>query len=273
MFIVVRKRLRQLVNECRMRYDGFVIRLKNKEQIDGIRVSCKMLAAMFREIESHVKAGVTGRELDEWARNWIKKAGGKPAFYGFGSKKNPFPGALCISVNDEVIHGIPSERELKNGDLVGIDCGIDLGGYISDQAVSFEIGRVAPEIHRLSEDTRAALYRGIEAARTGDRLLQIGRAVESFIKPKGYGIVYQWCGHGVGLEVHEDPSVPNVPHGANPKMREGMVLAIEPMICMGGGEVNVLDDGWTVVTADGGISAHWEHTIALFHDHTEILTE
>jgi methionyl aminopeptidase len=231
-----------------------------------------MLAAMFREIEPLVKEGATGIELDEWARNWIKKGGGRPAFQGYGNRKNPFPGALCISVNEEVIHGIPSRRRLKDGDLVGIDSGIDLGGYISDMAVSFEIGRVSPEIHLLSEDTRTALQRGIEAARSGERLLQIGRAVESFIRPKGYGIVYQFCGHGVGLDIHEDPSVPNVPHGANPKMREGMVLAIEPMICMGTGEVNTLADGWTVVTADGGVSAHWEHTVAIFDDHTEILT-
>jgi methionyl aminopeptidase len=252
---------------------AILIRLKNKTQVDGIRDSCKMLAALFREIGPLVKAGVTGCELDEWARTWIKKGGGRPAFQGYGSRKNPFPGALCISVNEEVIHGIPSKRKLKDGDLVGIDAGIDLGGYISDMAVSFEVGRVSPEVQRLSEATRAALYQGIQAARAGDRLLQISRAVESFIRPKGYGIVDQFCGHGVGLDVHEDPSVPNVPHGANPKLREGMVLAIEPMICLGTGSVNILDDGWTVVTADGQVSAHWEHTIAIFNDRTEILTE
>jgi methionyl aminopeptidase len=251
---------------------GILIRLKNKTQIDGIRESCKMLAAMFREIEPLVKAGITESELDEWARLWIKKGGGRPAFQGYGSRKNPFPGALCISVNEEVIHGIPSKRRLKDGDLVGIDCGIDLGGYISDMAVSFEIGRVLPEVHQLSVDTRAALHQGIQSARAGDRLLQIGRAVESFIRPKGYGIVDQFSGHGVGLDVHEDPSVPNIPRGANPKLREGMVLAIEPMICLGTGTVDILDDGWTVVTADGKVSAHWEHTIAIFDDHTEILT-
>jgi methionyl aminopeptidase len=252
---------------------SILIRLKNKTQVDGIRDSCKMLAAMFREIGPLVRVGVTGLELDEWAQAWIKKGGGRPAFQGYGSRKNPFPGALCISVNEEVIHGIPSKRTLTEGDLVGIDSGLDLGGYLSDMAVSFEIGRVQPEVHRLSEDTRAALYQGIQAARSGDRLLQIGRAVESFIRPKGYGIVDQFCGHGVGLEVHEDPSVPNIPHGANPKLREGMVLAIEPMICLGTGSINILGDGWTVVTADGKVSAHWEHTIAIFEDHTEILTE
>jgi methionyl aminopeptidase len=232
-----------------------------------------MLAVMFREIAPRVRAGVTEIELDEWAQAWIKKNGGKPAFQGYGSKKNPFPAALCISVNNAVIHGIPSKRKLRDGDLVGIDSGIDLGGYISDMAVSFEIGRVQPEVHKLSEDTRAALHEGIRAACAGNRLLQISRAIESFVRPKGYGIVDQFCGHGVGLEVHEDPSVPNVPHGANPKLREGMVLAIEPMICLGTGAVDILADGWTVVTADGKTSAHWEHTIAIFDDHTEILTE
>jgi methionyl aminopeptidase len=228
---------------------------------------------MFREIAPLVREGAAGCDLDKWAWDWIKRAGGKPAFYGYGSRKNPFPAALCISVNDEVIHGIPSKRKLKDGDLVGVDCGIDLGGYFSDQAMSFEIGRVEPAIRQLSEDTREALHRGIQAARAGERLLQIGRAVEAFIKPKGYGIVHQYSGHGVGLDVHEDPSVPNIPHGANPQLREGMVIAIEPMICMGTGNVNILDDGWTVVTADGRVSAHWEHTVAIFNDHTEILTE
>jgi methionyl aminopeptidase len=249
-----------------------MIRLKNNTQIERIRASCKMLAALFREIEPQVKAGVEERDLDDWAHKWIKKAGGRPAFYGYGGKKNPFPSALCISVNDQVIHGIPGKRRLKDGDLVGIDCGIDLGGFISDQAVSFEIGKVSEEVHRLSENTREALYRGIAAARSGERLLQIGRSIESFLKPMGYGIVHQFCGHGVGFDVHEDPCVPNTPHGPNPKLRDGMVLAIEPMICLGTGDVEVLDDGWTVVTADGRTAAHWEHTIALVNGQAEILT-
>jgi methionyl aminopeptidase len=249
-----------------------MIRLKNSAQIEGIRASCKMLAALFREIEPLVKADVEERELDDWARQWIKKAGGRPAFYGQGGKKNPFPAALCISVNEQVIHGIPGKRRLKDGDLAGIDCGIDLGGFISDQAISFEIGKVSEEVHRLSVNTREALYRGIVAARSGERLLQIGRSIEGFLKPMGYGIVHQFCGHGVGFDVHEDPMVPNVPHGPNPKLRDGMVLAIEPMICLGTGNVEVLDDGWTVVTADGRTAAHWEHTIALVNGQPEILT-
>jgi methionyl aminopeptidase len=249
-----------------------MIRLKNEKQINGIRESCTALSAMFRELIPRVGIGVEAIELDRWAQNWIKKAGGKPAFMGYGSKDNPFPAALCISINNEVIHGIPTRRKIADGDLVSLDCGIDLGGFISDQAVTVEAGKVSEAARTLNRVTRECLYRGIEAARAGDRLLQIARAVESHAKSYGYGVVHQFSGHGVGLAVHEDPSVPNTPHGANPRMTGGMVIAIEPMINMGTGDVEILEDGWTVVTADRKLSAHWEHTVAIFPDHTEILT-
>jgi methionyl aminopeptidase len=172
-----------------------------------------------------------------------------------------------------VIHGIPSKRRIRDGDLVSLDCGIDLGGFISDQAVSVEVGKVSPELHALNTVTRECLYKGIAAAKAGDRLLQIARAVEGHALAHGYGVVHQYCGHGVGLEVHEDPQVPNTPHGSNPKMMKGMVIAIEPMINLGTGDVDLLEDGWTVVTADNKMSSHWEHTIAIFADRTEILTD
>ncbi|MDR1836530.1 MAG: type I methionyl aminopeptidase [Treponema sp.] len=250
-----------------------MIRLKNEKQIEGIRKSCKMLSAMYRELIPLVKPGVQTIEIDMWVKDWIKKAGGRPVFLGYCIKKNPFPATICISINEEVIHGIPSKRRIRDGDLVSLDCGIDLGGFISDQAVSIEAGKVAKAVHDLNTVTRECLYRGIEAARAGDRLLQISRAVEKHAKNSGYGIVSEYCGHGVGLALHEDPQVPNYPHGANPKMNNGMVLAIEPMINMGTENVRVLDDGWTVITDDGQISAHWEHTIAIFNGHTEILTD
>jgi len=250
-----------------------VIRLKNEKQIDGIRKSCKMLSAMYRELIPMVKAGVRTIEIDRWVYDWTIRAGGKPAFLGYGDRKNPFKGSICISINDEVIHGIPSDRRLTEGDLVCLDCGIDLGGFISDQTVTVEIGKVRPEVHRLSETTRQCLYAGIKAANAGERLHQISRAVQDLAKKAGYGIVHQYCGHGVGFDVHEEPAVVNIPRGSNPKLMAGMVLAIEPMINLGTGDVEVLDDGWTVVTADGKISAHWEHTIAIFGDHTEILTD
>ncbi|MDR2618502.1 MAG: type I methionyl aminopeptidase [Treponema sp.] len=250
-----------------------MIRLKNEKQIDGIRKSCKLLSAMYRELLPLVKSGVETIELDRWVHNWIKKAGGKPAFLGYGPRKNPFPGSICISINDEVIHGIPSKRKIAEGDLVSLDCGIDLDGYISDQAVTVEAGKVSPAAHKLNIVTRECLYAGIKAARAGDRLLQIARAVQGHALAQGYGVVHQFCGHGVGLEVHEDPQVVNVPHGPNPRMTGGMVLALEPMINLGTGDVEILEDGWTVVTADRKLSAHWEHTIALFPDHTEILSD
>ncbi|GHT57124.1 methionine aminopeptidase [Spirochaetia bacterium] len=250
-----------------------MIRLKNEKQIAGIRTSCKLLSAMYRELIPLVKPGVETIELDRWVQAWIKKAGGKPVFLGVGDRKNPYPAAICISINNEVIHGIPSKRKIKNGDLVSLDCGIDLAGFISDQAVTVEAGQVSDELHALNVTTRECLYKGIAAAKAGDRLLQISRAVQAHALAHNYGIVRQWCGHGVGFDLHEDPQVPNYPHGPNPRMTGGFVIAIEPMINLGTGDVEMLEDGWTVVTADDRHSAHWEHTIAIFADHTEILSD
>jgi methionyl aminopeptidase len=250
-----------------------MIRIKTEKQIDGIRKSCKMLSAMYRELIPQVKPGVQTIDIDRWVTDWIKKAGGRPVFLGYTIKKKPFPAAICISINEEVIHGIPSKRRIREGDLVSLDCGIELGGYISDQAVSVEAGKVSKPVHDLNAVTLECLYRGIEAVRAGDRLLQVSRAVESHAKKMRYGIVEEDCGHGTGLALHEDPQVPNYPHGPNPKMNNGMVFAIEPMINMGAADIEVLDDEWTVVTADGQVSAHWEHTIAVFDGRTEILTD
>jgi methionyl aminopeptidase len=250
-----------------------MIRLKNEKQIAGIRRSCKLLSAMYGELLPQVQPGVETIELDRWVRNWIKKAGGEPAFLGYGSRKNPYPAAICISINDEIIHGIPAKRRIAEGDLVSLDCGIDLGGFISDQALTVEVGKVGAAAHALNVATEECLYRGIAAARAGDRLLQIARAVSGYAAEKGYGVVREFCGHGVGLELHEDPQVPNYPHGANPRMTGGMVIAIEPMVNQGTEHITILDDGWTVKTADGALSSHWEHTIAIFKDHTEVLTD
>jgi len=250
-----------------------VIRLKNEKQIDGIRKSCKLLSAMYKELIPLVKPGIQTIEIDQWVQNWIKKSGGIPVFLGYRMKKSAYPAAICISINEEVIHGIPSKRRIREGDLVSLDCGISLDGFISDQAVSIEAGQVSAEIKKLNRITNESLYKGIEAVKAGERLLQVSRAVEGHIKPHGYGIVHEYCGHGVGLALHEDPHVPNTPHGANPKMTNGMVFAIEPMINLGTRDIEVLEDDWTVVTTDGKISAHWEHTIAIFNGKTEILTE
>jgi methionyl aminopeptidase len=228
---------------------------------------------MYEELVPLVTPGVETIELDRWVRNWIRKAGGRPAFLGYGPKKNPFPGGICISINNEVIHGIPSRRRVADGDLVSLDCGINLEGFISDKAITVEAGKVSEAARKLNRITRECLYKGIEAARAGDRLLQIARAVSAHAALAGYGVVRQFCGHGVGFDVHEDPSVPNYPHGANPRMTSGLVIAIEPMINIGTEDVEILEDGWTVVTADDSLSSHWEHTVAIFSDHTEILTD
>jgi len=232
-----------------------------------------MLSAMYRELVPLVKPGVAALDLDNWAKRWIKQNGGQPAFLGYGAKNNPFPGALCISFNETVIHGIPSKRKIADGDLVSIDCGINLGGFISDQALTIEAGKVSEAAHRLNVTTKECLDRGIAAAKVGERLLNISRAVETHARASGYGIVTRYCGHGVGFELHEDPHVPNVAKGANPRLAKGMVFALEPMINIGSGNVEDLNDGWTVVTADGSLSAHWEHTLAVTGDAVEVLTE
>jgi methionyl aminopeptidase len=232
-----------------------------------------MLSAMYRELIPLVKPGIVTLEIDHWVRNWIKKAGGRPAFLGVGDRNNPFPSAICVSLNNEVIHGIPSRRKIAEGDLVSLDCGIDLEGYVSDQALTLEAGRVSPEARALNSATRECLERAFAAVKAGDRLLQVSRAVESCAKAAGFGIVSRYCGHGVGFSLHEDPQVPNTPHGPNPKMTNGLVIAVEPMVNLGTGDVDLLEDGWTVVTHDGRISAHWEHTIAVTGGRAELLTE
>jgi methionyl aminopeptidase len=220
-----------------------------------------------------VKTGVETIEIDHWVNKWIKKSGGKPILLGYGPKNSPFPASICISINNEVIHGIPSRRIICAGELVELDCCIDLDGFVSDQAISIEIGNVSKEVHDLNTITIECLYKGINAIKVGERLLQISRAVENHAKKYGYGVVKEWGGHGVGFSVHEDPQVPNYPHGPNPKIANGMVFAIEPMITLGIGDVETLEDNWTVVTTDGTVSSHWEHTLAIFDNKVEILTD
>ena len=247
-----------------------MIRLKNEDEINGIRKSCHLLADMFKAVIPQVKAGISTKELDDLCKKFIIAHGGKPAWY-----RENFPGAACISINDEVIHGIPSKKRIiKDGDIVSIDVGIDLDGYISDSTHSVLVGNVDSKIRKLDEVTLECLKAGIEACRVGNRIKDISKAVYDIASRHGYGVVYDYCGHGVGLDVHEDPNIPKVVDwgGANPRIQSGMVLAIEPMINLGTADVVLADDDWTVLTADGLPSAHEEHTVAVFADHTEILT-
>ena len=252
-----------------------MIRLKNDEQAEGIRKSCRLLSEMFAFLRPLVIPGVTTLELDAKAQAFIQDHGGIPAFLGYPSSGShmDFPATLCTSVNEEVIHGIPGKRELRPGDIVGIDCGIDLDGYFSDAAMTIALPPVVPETDRLLSVTRECLDRAIAAITPNGRIHDISRAVFSHAKANGYGVVRQYCGHGVGFSPHEDPQVPNyVGSGPNPRLRAGMVLAIEPMINLGGDGVRELDDGWTVVTSDKTLSAHFEHTVLVTADGVEVLT-
>ncbi len=247
-----------------------MIRLKNEKEIEGIRKSCHALADLFREVVPQIEVGMSTKDIDDLCVKFIKKIGGTPAWY-----HEDFPGAACVSVNNEVIHGIPSKKRIiHNGDIVSLDIGIDLDGFISDSTHTVMVGDVRPEIRKLVQVTRESLAAGIAACVVGNRIRDISNAVYDIAgKQHGYGVVYDYCGHGVGLDVHEDPSVPNCPcGGANPRIQAGMVLAIEPMINIGTADVDTLDDGWTVVTCDGKWSCHEEHTVAVFPDHTEVLT-
>ncbi len=246
-----------------------MIKLKNDDQIEGIRASGRILSEIMKELKSQVYPGITTAELDRTARKLIERLGGRAAFLGYMG----FPAAICTSVNEAVIHGIPNGRKLRSGDIVSIDCGIEHEGYYADAAVTLPVGTVSPEIGRLLEVTHQSLYLGIEQAKAGNRVNDISRAIYRCVKSRGYGVVRPYCGHGVGLAIHEDPQIPNyVGSGKNPRLKPGMVVAIEPMVNLGGDDVLLLDDEWTVVSGDRSISAHFEHTVAILDHGPEILT-
>lgn len=250
-----------------------MIVLKTEEQIEGIRKSCQMLCRLLDSLDGRIKAGMSTRDVDAYCHEWILAHGGKPACLHYEG----FPAATCVSVNEEVIHGIPRKNHIINeGDIVSVDLCINLKGYISDSARTWAVGDISQEKEKLIKVTRECLYKGIDAAsQPHARIQDIGAAVYKHADRNGFGVVRDYCGHGVGLELHEDPEVPNYtsPMISNPRIREGMVFAIEPMITAKSHRVDVLDDGWTVVTADGRPSAHFEHTVAITHNGLEILTQ
>lgn len=245
-----------------------MIQLKNEQQIEGIAASAEILKATFSVVEKTIRTGMTTAELDKIVYNTITEAGARPAFLNYMG----FPASACISINEEVIHGIPGPRIIKEGDLVSVDIGVDLGGFISDRAYTFAVGKISTREQELLTVTQAALQAGIEAAVPGNRIKDISRAI--YEAASEYGVVYEYCGHGVGLSVHEEPSIPNVVgvRGKNPRIKAGMVLALEPMINLGTADVDLLSDEWTVVTADGLKSAHFEHTVAVTADGNRVLT-
>ena len=246
-----------------------MIKLKNAAEISKIKDSCAILVEALQALKKLVGAGITTAELDREARSFIERRGAKPAFLGYLD----YPASLCVSINEEVIHGRPGKTKLKEGDIVSLDLGVNFHGYFSDAALTLGVGRIGPKREKLLRVTEHCLQLGIAQAVCGNRISDISAAIQDHASRNGEEVVRQYCGHGVGLSLHEEPQIPNyVSNGPNPRLKAGMVLAIEPMINSGTWEVKVLEDNWTVVTADGSDSAHFEHTIAIFKDRTEILT-
>jgi len=249
---------------------GMII-LKSKDEVAKIARASKIVAEVLQTLKKSVKAGVTTKELDKIAEEEIRSKKGIPAFKGYRN----FPATLCVSINDEVVHGIPSKkRVLKDGDIIGLDLGVIVDGFYGDAALTVAIGNVPAKTLKLMRVTEASLYAGIREARVGERLSNISNAIETCAEAEGFSLVTEFVGHGIGRSLHEEPQVPNFgPPGKGPRLREGMVLAIEPMVNMGKSEVQVLEDGWTAVTLDGSLSAHFEHTVAITKDGPVILSQ
>jgi methionyl aminopeptidase len=246
-----------------------MIILKSSDEIEKMRAAGKVVAAALTEIMENVVPGMTTRDVDQMAERVILAHGAVPSFKGY----HGYPATACIAINDEVVHGIPGSRVLEEGDIAGIDIGAILGGYQGDSAVTIPIGKVSPEAEKLMRVTRESLFAGIRAAKIGNRLSDIGHAIQQYAESFGYSVVRDLVGHGIGREMHEEPQVPNYGRpGRGPRLQEGITLAIEPMVNTGGPEVVSLSDGWTIVTADRGLSAHFEHTVAITKSGPDILT-
>lgn len=246
-----------------------MVYLRDRNEIEAIRAAAQLVARTLERLGQEVRPGVTTARLDAIAEEFIRANGGRPAFKGYRG----FPASICPSVNDEVVHAIPGPRELRAGDIIGIDVGVEMNGYYGDAARSFAVGEVSEEARRLLTVTEEALLRGVEQARAGHRVGDISHAIQSHVERHGFSIVRALVGHGIGRQMHEEPQVPNYgPPDRGPRLMAGQVLAIEPMVNTGGPDVTTQDDGWTVVTRDGGLSAHFEHTVAVGPDGPDILS-
>jgi methionyl aminopeptidase len=247
--------------------DGF--RLKRPEEIEKMRVSGRILGACLAHLAASVRPGITTLDLDREAETFIRDHQCIPGFLGFEG----FPNSLCVSINDQVVHGIPGPQVIHDGDLVSLDCGLILDGWWADSGLSVACGEASPEVRRLIDVTRDALDRGIAAATPGNHIGDIGAAVQAYVEANGYSVVRQYVGHGIGRDMHELPQVPNYGRpGTGNQLKPGYVIAIEPMVNVGRPETRVLDDDWTVVTSDGKLSCYFEHTIAITESGPEVLT-
>ncbi len=243
--------------------------IKSDDEIAIMRQAGKIVAAVLKVVSEEMKPGMTTKELDIIAERELEKHGAKSSFKGYRG----FPANLCVSINDEIVHGIPGKRALKNGDIVSLDFGAIYNGFQGDAAVTVSVGKASPEAARLIEATRETLKAGIAAAREGATLGDVSAALQNYAESKGYSVVREYTGHGIGRDMHEDPQIPNFGvTGTGPVLKKGMTLAIEPMLNIGGWRTRVADDRWTVLTSDGSLSAHFEHTIAIKDTEAEVLT-
>lgn len=246
-----------------------MIIFKSEREIQHMREAGRIVALALRAVREAVAPGVTTKDLDEVAREVITSHGAIPSFKGY----HGYPGNICASVNEEVVHGIPGSRKLQEGDIVSVDCGATYNGFVGDSAVTIPVGKIDPVSEQLLRVTEESLYKGIAAAIVGNRLSDISHAVQVHVEAAGFSVVRDYVGHGIGRNMHEDPQIPNFgPPGHGPLLKPGMVLAIEPMVNVGTYKVRTLKDGWTVLTADGKRSAHFEHTIAITPDGPKLLT-
>ena len=251
-----------------------MIRLKNKEELKRMRAAGKVVSEVLMRLEEEAKEGVSTWELNEVAERICAAGGFKAAFKGYAN----YPASVCFALNEEIVHGIPSKKKvLREGDIVGIDFGVLLDGYYADSAITVAIGKVRPVAEKLLRVTRNSLYRGIEKVTSSNRVMDISKEIQTYVEGEGFSIVRDFVGHGIGRELHEEPQVPNfIPpngKGRGVRLRSGMVMAIEPMVNEGSERTKILEDGWTAVTYDGKLSAHFEHTVALTDNGPEILTE
>ena len=246
-----------------------MISIKTKSEIKKLRKAGLIVAKTLKYLKSKIKPGITTRQLDIEAENFIKKNKARPAFLGY----HGYPGTICASINEEVVHGIPNERVLLEGDIISIDVGVEIDGYFGDAAITVGVGKVSEDAKRLMEVTRQALNKAIDIARKDVHLSDVSHAVQTFVEQSGFSVVRDFVGHGIGANLHEEPQIPNFGKpGSGVRLQPGMVLAIEPMVNAGTWKVEVLDDGWTAVTADDKLSAHFEHTICITNSKAEILT-
>ncbi|MEX0929616.1 MAG: type I methionyl aminopeptidase [Balneolales bacterium] len=250
-----------------------MIYLKSENEIDAMRESAQLVSKTLAEVARHIRPGVTTARLDSVAEEYIKQHNAKAAFKGYGPALNPFPGTLCISVNEQVVHGFPNDQKLKAGDIVSIDCGVNLNGFFGDSAYTFIVEEVGEETMNLLQTTMESLYLGIDKAVHGNKIGDVSHAIQEHCENAGYGVVKDLVGHGLGRALHEEPSVPNYgKSGKGVRLRSGMTLAIEPMITAGTWKVDTLKDGWTIVTSDRKNAAHYEHDVVVREGNAEILS-